>query len=153
MKIRFYSQFAHTRLTLTQNLTLTLQSSSPASALAANPLGHAVRPPSRGGDSTDGLLSLVEQQEQQIKQTVRQNNPPLVGISNSYKENETQINKSSHGNSHVMTDNSRVDSSRHDALADLIASLSNGSDNSNDSPNSANAWQVLIIYFYSNFVV
>nr|XP_022919173.1 tensin-like isoform X4 [Onthophagus taurus] len=37
---------------------------TPASVLAANPLGHVVRSPSRGADTTDsGLLSLVEQQE------------------------------------------------------------------------------------------
>ncbi|KAK5646403.1 hypothetical protein RI129_004867 [Pyrocoelia pectoralis] len=116
-------------------------STSPSSALAENPMGHAIRSPSRGGpDSTDGLLSLVEQ-EQYFKQSPHPSTSPLVGISNSYKDTETQINKSSHGNSCIMNDNSRVDSSRHDALADLIASLSNGSDNSNDSPNSANAWQ------------
>jgi len=42
-------------------------------------MGHVVRPPSRGGgiDTTDsGLLSLVEQ-EQYVKQSTRQNNPPL----------------------------------------------------------------------------
>ncbi|KAF5289010.1 hypothetical protein FQA39_LY03889 [Lamprigera yunnana] len=119
-----------------------VQSSPPPSyALATNPMGHAIRPPSREADLTDaGLLSLVEQ-KQYFKQNSLPSNSPLVGISNSYKENEIQINKSSHGNSHIMNDNSHIDNSRHDALADLIASLSHGSDNSNESPNSANAWQ------------
>ncbi|KAF5286790.1 hypothetical protein FQR65_LT02208 [Abscondita terminalis] len=117
------------------------QSSAPPSyVLAENPMGHVIRSPSRGGESVDGLLSLVEQ-KQYFKQNSLPSNSPLVGISNSYKGTDIQNNKSSHGNSHIMNDNSHIDNSRHDALTDLIASLSHGSDNSNDSPNSANAWQ------------
>jgi hypothetical protein len=95
-------------------------------------MGHIIRSPSRGADQTDnGLLSLVEQ-EKYNKQTLRQTNPSLVGISNTHK-NDSQ-NNSPIENSPIMNDNnSRMD--RHDALADLIASLSNGSDKSNDSPN------------------
>uniref|UniRef100_A0A1Y1NBS7 SH2 domain-containing protein n=3 Tax=Photinus pyralis TaxID=7054 RepID=A0A1Y1NBS7_PHOPY len=52
-------------------------STSPASALMENPMGHAIRSPSRGGpDSTDGLLSLVEQ-EQYFKQSPHPSNSPL----------------------------------------------------------------------------
>lgn len=52
-------------------------STSPSSALAENPMGHAIRSPSRGGpDSTDGLLSLVEQ-EQYFKQSPHPSTSPL----------------------------------------------------------------------------
>lgn len=90
-------------------------------------------------------------EQQVVKNNSRQNLPPLVGITNSYKDNETHNSKSSHGNSTIITDNSQIDNSHHDALAELIASLSNGSDNSNDSSNSANAWQVLLIFFSFDF--
>lgn len=103
---------------------------SPAAALAANPMGHVVRPPSRAADSVDsGLLSLVEhEQYNKPRDSPRYNNPNnVVGIEN------CQIDPSldrSPSNSPI------------DALSDLIASLSNGSDK--QSPNStASAWQVL----------
>lgn len=109
---------------------LTIQNNeiSPAAALAANPMGHIVRPPSRGADSVDsGLLSLVEhEQYNKTRDSPRYNNPNnVVGIENCHN----QIDRS--------PSNSPID-----ALSDLIASLSNGSDK--QSPNStASAWQVL----------
>lgn len=43
----------------------TQSSSESAATLAANPMGHIVRSPSRGNDTVDsGLLSVVEQQNQ-----------------------------------------------------------------------------------------
>lgn len=117
-------------------------------------MGHVLRPPSRGGDSTDGgLLSLVEHERYGKSPVAGQSNPsPLVGIHNSYKDNRTHVaNQSSNGNSHhIMNDNSSLDSLRHDALADLIASLSNGN-NDNHNSASASAWQVLIDFIYPPF--
>ncbi|KAH0819230.1 hypothetical protein GEV33_003560 [Tenebrio molitor] len=103
--------------------------SSPASILAANPLGQIVRPPSRGGDTVDsGLLSLVEQ-EQYNKHSPRYNQAGLVGI-----ENDSSVDSS--------PADMRNDSIRIDALNDLIASLSSGSDKSSNSPNNTtSAWQ------------
>lgn len=105
-------------------------------------MGHVIRPPSRSGDSTDGgLLSLVEQEKY-----VKPNNSSVVGISNLHNQNI--INKSSHGGLHIKIDNSQVDNLKHDALADMIVSLSNGVNNSNNSCSSAYAWQVSINIFF-----
>lgn len=98
-------------------------------------MGHIVRPPSRGADSVDsGLLSLVEhEQYNKTRDSPRYNNPNnVVGIIT---------------NCHNQIDSSPSPSnSPIDALSDLIASLSNGSDK--QSPNStASAWQVLTIRF------
>ncbi|XP_063903476.1 tensin-1 isoform X6 [Zophobas morio] len=103
--------------------------SSPASILAANPMGQIVRPPSRGGDTVDsGLLSLVEQ-EQYNKHSPRYNQGGLVGI-----ENDSSVDSS--------PADIRNDSIGIDALSDLIASLSSGSDKSSNSPNNTtSAWQ------------
>ncbi|RZB38976.1 tensin [Asbolus verrucosus] len=103
--------------------------SSPASILAANPMGQIVRPPSRGTDAVDsGLLSLVEQ-EQYNKHSPRYNQGGLVGI-----ENDSSVDSS--------PADIRNDSIRIDALNDLIASLSSGSDKSSNSPNNTtSAWQ------------
>lgn len=96
-------------------------------------MGHIVRPPSRGADSVDsGLLSLVEhEQYNKSRDSPRYNNPNnVVGISNQIDSNLDR----SPSNSPI------------DALSDLIASLSNGSDK--QSPNStASAWQVLTSLF------
>lgn len=90
-------------------------------------MGQIVRPPSRGADSVDsGLLSLVEQEQQynKTRDSPRYNNANVVGIDSSPNEN--------------------ADKSRIDALSDLIASLSSGSDKSSpNSSTSATAWQVL----------
>ncbi|KAJ8952247.1 hypothetical protein NQ318_007406, partial [Aromia moschata] len=101
---------------------------TPASILAANPLGQIVRPPSRGGqDQVDsGLLSLVEQQEQYNKTNSSRYNQGMVGIENSAGSSPTD---------------SRNESTRIDALNDLIANLSSGSDKSSNSPNTTSAWQ------------
>lgn len=100
--------------------------------MAANPLGQIIRPPSRGGqDQVDsGLLSLVEQQEY-IKSNSPRYNQGMVGIENSDSS---------------PTD-SRTESTRIDALNDLIANLSSGSDKSSNSPNTTSAWQVLTPHF------
>lgn len=115
--------------------------SSPASILAANPLGQIVRPPSRGGDTVDsGLLSLVEQ-EQYNKHSPRYNQAGLVGI-----ENDSSVDSS--------PADMRNDSIRIDALNDLIASLSSGSDKSSNSPNNTtSAWQVLTRHIFICFTV
>lgn len=114
-------------------LTITFQNSNqtPAEILAANPLGHIIRPPSRGGDQVDsGLLSLVEQEQQQH-----------------YKNNNARFNQATVGIDNENSDSSpsdlRNDSTRIDALNDLIANLSSGSDKSSNSPNNTSAWQVL----------
>lgn len=114
---------------------------SPAAALAANPMGHIVRPPSRGADSVDsGLLSLVEhEQYNKSRDSPRYNNPNnVVGIVNGHNNQiDTSLDRS--------PSNSPID-----ALSDLIASLSNGSDK--QSPNStASAWQVLTPFFFICF--
>lgn len=81
-----------------------------------------------------GLLSLVEhQQEQQyIKTNSPRYNQGMVGIENSDSS---------------PTD-SRTESTRIDALNDLIANLSSGSDKSSNSPNTTSAWQVLTPHYY-----
>lgn len=93
-------------------------------------MGQIVRPPSRGGDTVDsGLLSLVEQE--QFNKTPRYNQAGLVGI-----ENDSSVDSSP----------ARNDSVPIDALNDLIASLSSGSDKSSNSPNNTtSAWQVLTL--------
>lgn len=93
-------------------------------------MGQVVRPPSRGGGDTvdSGLLSMVEQKQQFNKNSPRYN-PGLVGIQS---DNDTNS---------PTTDN-RNDSTRIDALNDLIANLSSGSDKSSNSSNTA-ACQVL----------
>lgn len=91
-------------------------------------MGQIVRPPSRGSDTTDsGLLSLVGQE---YKTSPRYNQSGLVGI-----DNESSVDSS--------PADIRNDSIRIDALNDLIASLSSGSDKSSNSPNTTSAWQVL----------
>ncbi|CAH0557640.1 unnamed protein product [Brassicogethes aeneus] len=103
---------------------------SPHTMLTQNPMGQIVRAPSRGSDSVDsGLLSCVEQQEQYVK-TSRQQYPSggLVGIDN--EANTTSTSRSP---------DLRNDSTS-DALSDLIANLSSGSDKSSNSPNTS-AWQ------------
>lgn len=80
-----------------------------------------------------GLLSLVEQQDHYNKTNSSRYNQAVVGIENSDSS---------------PTD-SRTESTRIDALNDLIANLSSGSDKSSNSPNTTSAWQVLtpiIIY-------
>lgn len=98
-------------------------------------MGHVVRPPSRtGADSVDsGLLSLVEHE---------QYNKSRYNMGNSNPSNVVGITENGNGTS---ADSSPSDSPI-DALGDLIASLSNGSDK--QSPNStASAWQVLTFEF------
>lgn len=106
---------------------------SPAAALAANPMGHIVRPPSRGADSVDsGLLSLVEhEQYNKPRESPRYNNPNnVVGIENCLNQIESNLDRS--------PSNSPID-----ALSDLIASLSNGSDKQSPNSTASAAWQVL----------
>ncbi|KAJ8915601.1 hypothetical protein NQ315_003381 [Exocentrus adspersus] len=118
---------------------------TPASILAANPLGQIIRPSSRGGqDQPDsGLLSLVEQQEQYNKINSSRYNQGMVGIETSDSS---------------PTD-SRTESTRIDALNDLIANLSSGSDKSSNSPNTTSACQVLtphyfvFSFFLQNFMI
>ncbi|XP_025831840.1 tensin-like [Agrilus planipennis] len=110
-------------------------SSSPASILAANPLGNVIRSPSRGVDSTDsGLLSLVEKESYAMKQGPT---PTMVGTMPS----QNSFNSSNQSTLIINETEHKTNPMQHDALADLIASLSNGSDTSNDSPNSATNWQ------------
>lgn len=113
----------------TQNITF--QNQDPVAVLAANPHGQVVRPPSRGAgqDQVDsGLLSLVEQKVQYSNSTEPSRyNQGTVGIENG-----------SNGDSSLKDQNSRLD-----ALDDLIANLSSGSEHSSNSPNHT-AWpQVL----------
>ncbi|KAJ8968286.1 hypothetical protein NQ314_002380 [Rhamnusium bicolor] len=107
---------------------MTNPNQSPASILAANPLGQIIRPPSRGGqDQVDsGLLSLVEQQEKYNKSNSSRYHQGMVGIENNVDSSPTD---------------SRNESTRIDALNDLIANLSSGSDKSSNSPNTTSAWQ------------
>lgn len=101
-------------------------------------MGYIVRSPSRGPDSVDsGLLSLVEQ-ENYGKQDARYNNTGVVGIEDTNIENDTHVNMSHSEKSHIKDDSSRLD-----ALSDLMANLSSGSDKSHNSSNSSSAWQVL----------
>lgn len=93
-----------------------------------------------------GLLSLVEQeqlqqQQQQYKHNNARYNQGLVGI------DKTE-------NSDSSPTDLRNDSTRLDALKDLIANLSSGSDKSSNSPNTTSAWQVLTLFssFISLFV-
>lgn len=101
-------------------------------------MGHIVRPPSRGADSIDsGLLSLVEhEQYNKSRDSPRYNNPNnVVGIVNCHNQIDSSNIDRSPSNSPI------------DALSDLIASLSNGSDK--QSPNStASAWQVLTSFCF-----
>lgn len=104
-------------------------------------MGQIVRAPSRGADTVDsGLLSLVEQ-EQYSKQSSPRYTPGLVGIANDANEANT-----------ATSPDLRNDSTPSDALSDLIANLSSGSDKSSNSPNNTSAWQVLtpsLILYYS----
>lgn len=50
-------------------------------------------------------------------------------------------------NSDSSPSDMRNDSTRLDALNDLIANLSSGSDKSSNSPNTTSAWQVLTLFF------
>lgn len=132
--------------------------STPASILAANPLGHVVRSPSRDVDTVDsGLLSVVERQQIEIQH--QQLQQPQHGYSKSLQQHSPRYNNATntvgihHSHRHLDTSQSRsIDHSpspirdecgnaRTDALSDLMANLSNGSDKLNNSPNSA--WQVL----------
>ncbi|CAH1104712.1 unnamed protein product [Psylliodes chrysocephalus] len=100
---------------------------TPAQILAANPLGQIVRPPSRGVDQVDnsGLLSLVEKQQYtQHKANYGHQQRETVGIESENIEIRPP-----------------VDGARLEALNDLIANLSSGSDKSNSPNNSAPAWQ------------
>lgn len=92
-----------------------------------------------------GLLSLVEQEQLQQQQQFKNNNARynqemVVGIDN----NE---------NNDSSPSDMRNDSTRLDALNDLIANLSSGSDKSSNSPNTTSAWQVLTFYFLRSYVV
>ncbi|KAK9686800.1 Phosphotyrosine-binding domain [Popillia japonica] len=130
--------------------------STPASILAANPLGHVVRSPSRDVDTVDsGLLSVVERQQIEIQH--QQLQQPQHGYSKSLQQHSPRYNNATntvgihHSHRHLDTSQSRsIDHSpspirdecgnaRTDALSDLMANLSNGSDKLNNSPNSA--WQ------------
>ncbi|XP_074032700.1 focal adhesion protein tensin isoform X6 [Leptinotarsa decemlineata] len=110
---------------------------SPAQILAANPMGQIVRQSSEGIDQVDnGLLSLVEQQQQQQQQHYKQSSPrynsAMVGI-----ESENSTDSSPTDRPTDLQD----ESTRLDALSDLIANLSSGSDKSSNSPNTPSAWQ------------
>ncbi|GJQ86468.1 putative phosphotyrosine-binding protein [Trypoxylus dichotomus] len=137
--------------------------STPASILAANPLGHVVRSSSKDVDSVDsGLLSVVD--HQQIE-THQQHQQQQLQLPHNYKSLQQQhsprYNSSTntvgihHSHHHIDSSQSRnidhspspirhrdeCDNARTDALSDLMANLSNGSDKSNNSPNSASALQ------------
>ncbi|CAG9837482.1 unnamed protein product [Diabrotica balteata] len=144
---------------------------SPAQILAANPLGHVVRPPSRSTDQVDsGLLSLAEKQQYKTnyskqQQTVgiesetdssptaeeRLPRPPTDGKPS--VDHRSPIDREQPVGQRQLVDRGErsedrsdgrppVDGARLEALNDLIANLSSGSDKSNESPNNvAPAWQ------------
>uniref|UniRef100_A0A6P7EYM4 Tensin n=1 Tax=Diabrotica virgifera virgifera TaxID=50390 RepID=A0A6P7EYM4_DIAVI len=161
---------------------------TPAQILAANPLGHVVRPPSRSTDQVDsGLLSLAEKQQyknySKQQQTVgiesetdssptaeeRLPRPPTDGkpsgdhrssIDREQPVGQRQLVDRVDHRSPIDRDQPQqlvdrgersedrsdgrppVDGARLEALNDLIANLSSGSDKSNESPNNvAPAWQ------------
>ncbi|XP_066256870.1 tensin-1 isoform X7 [Euwallacea similis] len=103
------------------------QNQDPVAALAANPHGQIVRPPSRntGQEQTDsGLLSLVEQKSQYQQQYSEPSRFQVtVGILNGTNREASQ----------------KDENCRPDALDDLIANLSSGSEHSSNSPNNT-AW-------------
>ncbi|XP_057652022.1 tensin-1 isoform X4 [Diorhabda carinulata] len=143
---------AHERYT--QNGTQT-----PAQILAVNPLGEIIRPSSRNADQLDnGLLSLAEKQQyknynQQQQHTVgieiATNNSPSTENRLSIPRDGGRSSTADHRGLFVgQSSDDRVggvpslDGDRLEALNDLIANLSSGSDKSNDSPNNiASAWQ------------
>ncbi|XP_017780364.1 PREDICTED: tensin, partial [Nicrophorus vespilloides] len=94
-----------------------------SSSEAPNPLGQVIRSPSRGPDAVDaGLLSLVDQENKHR----RHNTSNSVGIEDTLLREKL----------------SRSKDDRNDALSDLMANLSHGSDKSNNSSsNSSSAWQ------------
>lgn len=100
-----------------------------------------MRSPSRGADTIDsGLLSVVEQQEQTRlqQQQSRYNMSPSTG----YSTGGASGNQSYGSGTLVGIDTS----SHHDALAELIASLSNGSEKSDgsDTTNTSSAWNTQV---------
>lgn len=135
--------------------------STPASILAANPLGHVVRSPSRDIDTVDsGLLSVVERKQIETQQQQQQHNyskphqqhsprynssTNTVGIHHSHHYLDSSLSQNTEHSSPPIRHKDDCDNARSDALSDLMANLSNGSDKSNNSPNSASAWQVLTI--------
>lgn len=88
-------------------------------------MGQVIRPQSRGPDHTDsGLLSMVEHQENTTN--VNQRKTPGYGGTN------TVVG---------------IDNTHQDALAELIASLSNGSEKSDSSDtNTSSAWNAQVTF-------
>lgn len=128
---------------------------SPVTVLAANPLGQIVRQESTEQDLIDssGLLSLVEpnndyhHHHQQQHQQQYNNSSTMVGIKDANKHVV---------NNNASSNNNKIIKTRNDALNDLIANLSNGSDKSNidnySSPSSAcHHHQVYLINFISDY--
>ncbi|ERL91797.1 hypothetical protein D910_09122 [Dendroctonus ponderosae] len=107
------------------------QTHDPVAALAANPLGQIVRPPSRtASDQVDsGLLSLVEQKSQYRQNQYLGSSEPVR-----YNQQSVGIANGSSAESPLRDENSRLG-----ALDDLIANLSSGSEHSSNSPNTT-AW-------------
>lgn len=87
-----------------------------------------------------GLLSLVEQEQLQQHQQYKNNNA---------RYNQTMVGIDNTETSDSSPSDIRNDSTRLDALNDLIANLSSGSDKSSNSPNTTSAWQVLTLFLSS----